>query len=222
MFARLGFAEHFVFTCKTCCWLGQVQYLMKYSYETPEVAEVSAPKMFTMGVTEEENPTKKECWGCCKLLSPLEAFHALLLSMDQALQKNDAELMVRWKRYCLTVTCEVWMFKGRDIEDRMFYRAANAREQLGAQYEALYPSPQQRVCQLIEFRKKQELIANKPKSVKDLVTAWNKEVTVSSGDAVSVPMHASRISDFDLASQALPFHCDYPSCPDLAGSRLRW
>jgi hypothetical protein len=73
-------------------------------------------------------------------------------------------------------------------------RYANAsRENIGAAFEAMYHTPLQMLFKLKAFRDMQAESGG-PSTVRDLCQAYNEEVTTTAGEAVSVDLHRSQLS----------------------------
>jgi len=83
-------------------------------------------------------------------VSPPETVHAFILSCADACRAgaNAAELE-KWRRAMLTVTVR---FEVILTQNDLYWRAANLREMVVSEFEAVALTPVQRVCQVIEFK----------------------------------------------------------------------
>ena len=108
---------------------------MQHCFDTRTPA---SPVTLDIAVINDLTPEVPSSRGHLKSTTPDEQRHALVLAIDADIQsgKTDAEL-AKWRTYILSA---VVSFKRYATEDDIFWAATNARETIGATYEAVYYS----------------------------------------------------------------------------------
>ena len=154
---------------------------MNFSFSDPKEIPLQIQiAVFHDGIAGPAHPGSGAQAGVLKCLLPEEMRHALLLAIDRDRIANRS--MHEWKRIMLSSTVTFIKYKSANS---LYAAAANLREDIGANYESLYPTSIQRVYGLVFFKKRHEEAHGGKMTSKQLVQAYNAEVRISSGEAVS-------------------------------------
>ena len=155
---------------------------MSYHFATPkEIPLKIQVAVLPEGAAGPEDPASASQAGHLKCLVPEEMRHAFLLAIDRDRGMKRQAMMAEWKRIVLSATVTFIKYDGIGC---LCAAAANLREDIGANYETLYPTSIQRVYALVFVKKRMEEAGGRVTS-KQLVMAYNTDVKISSGEAVS-------------------------------------
>ncbi len=111
----------------------QVKYLDEYFF-LPD--NKTFPGKICIGVTDTGNPLEAPQLGWLKAISPEEPRHALLRALARDI-RNGEEHLDNWRTLTLSVEVEFVLI---ETDDKATWEPYAIREQIGALFEAVYPS----------------------------------------------------------------------------------